>query len=432
MFKLLIILVIVLGIIAVLQLARVRELTATLSKRREEDISYADNKMNALFMLLFAIGFFVSFIFLMVRYGDYLPPSASAHGEDIDTLMAVNMVIIIAVFFLVNSLLFYFAYKYYYRKDRKAKFFPHDNRLELIWTIIPSIVLAFIIIYGLATWNDITGEASPDAIKVEVYSKQFDWTVRYPGDNNLFGASSFNLITNTNPLGVITRDAIGERIAEIEAEIAAISGELEERRNMLPDTKIEVMEEKIQRLVNTKTRIMGLQEYEANGMSLWEAGLDDKIVKGELHIPVGREIEFVFRSRDVIHSAYMPHFRAQMNTVPGLPTRFKMTPTITTAEMKAELNDPEFDYVLLCNKICGAAHFNMQIKVIVESEEEYNKWLADQKSFTAPEATEGSPAPEATADPAASDTLAIPQQENISSTPGSDSQSAALPVEPKN
>jgi cytochrome c oxidase subunit 2 len=431
MFKLLIILVIVLGIIAILQLARVRELTAALSKKREEDISYADNKMNAFFMLLFAIGFFVSFIFLMIRYGDYLPPSASQHGEDIDTLMAVNMVIIITVFFLVNSLLFYFAYKYYYRKDRKAKFFPHDNRLELIWTIIPSIVLAFIIIYGLATWNDITGKASTDAIKIEVYSKQFDWTVRYPGDNNQFGASSFNLITNANPLGIITQQTINERVAEIEAEIDAVSKELEERRKMMPESKVEVMEEKIQRLVNTKTRIKGLQEDKSEGQSLWETGLDDKIVKGEMHIPVGREIEFVFRSRDVIHSAYMPHFRAQMNSVPGLPTRFKMTPTITTSEMRSKLNDPDFDYVLLCNKICGAAHFNMQIKIVVETQEEYDKWLAEQKAFSAPETTEENPAAEVSPETNTTDSLALPVQDNVMSTPGSDNKSAALLVEPK-
>ena len=125
-------------------------------------------------------------------------------------------------------------------------------------------------------------------------------------------------------------------------------------------------------------------------MAAWEAGADDKIMKGEFHLPVGREVEFVFRSRDVIHSAYMPHFRAQMNTVPGVPTRFKMTPTITTDSMRTVLDDPDFDYVLLCNKVCGAAHFNMQMKVVVESEAEYNAWLESQEEFLADksEATE--------------------------------------------
>ena len=76
-------------------------------------------------------------------------------------------------------------------------------------------------------------------------------------------------------------------------------------------------------------------------------GKDDRIVKGEFHLPLGREIEFIFRSRDVLHSALMPHFRAQMNTVPGLPTRFKITPTITTDSMRTILDNPDFDYILL-------------------------------------------------------------------------------------
>jgi cytochrome c oxidase subunit 2 len=137
-------------------------------------------------------------------------------------------------------------------------------------------------------------------------------------------------------------------------------------------------------------------------------------VKGELHIPVGKEVEFIFRSRDVIHSAYMPHFRAQMNTVPGLPTRFKMTPTITTDSMRTILDDAKFDYILLCNKICGAAHFNMQIKIIVESEENYNKWLAEQKTFVGSE-TPAAPVTPAEGAPATQDS--IPAQQPVETNP---------------
>ncbi len=123
-------------------------------------------------------------------------------------------------------------------------------------------------------------------------------------------------------------------------------------------------------------------------MSAWEAGMDDQIVKGEFHLPVGREVEFVFRSRDVIHSAYMPHFRAQMNTVPGVPTRFKMTPTITTDSMRTVLDDPDFDYVLLCNKVCGAAHFNMQMKLVIDTEEQFEAWLLSKTNFLVKEGEE--------------------------------------------
>jgi cytochrome c oxidase subunit 2 len=72
-----------------------------------------------------------------------------------------------------------------------------------------------------------------------------------------------------------------------------------------------------------------------------------------------------------------------MNTVPGVPTRFKMTPTITSDSMRTILDDPDFNYVLLCNKVCGAAHFNMQMAVVVETEAEYNAWLESQEEFIA-------------------------------------------------
>ena len=179
---------------------------------------------------------------------------------------------------------------------------------------------------------------------------------------------------------------IEARIHEIDEMLAS------DKVTILTDAAYEAKEDKLYRLQRHRQRIQEIREFEFDGnLSAWEAGMDDRIVKGEFHLPVGQEVEFVFRSRDVIHSAYMPAFRAQMNSVPGVPTRFKMTPTITTDSMRTVLNDPEFDYVLLCNKVCGAAHFNMQMKVIVETEEQYAAWLAEQDEFLV---KEGSDEPE--------------------------------------
>ena len=443
--KLITLLVVIAGVIALAQLAKVGQLTSLIRNKREEDISAADTRLNGGLFVAFMVAFYASFIWLIVRYGDYNPPAASAHGESYDTLMNFNMYIIIAVFFLVNTALFLFANKYRQDPNRKAKFFAHDNRLELIWTVIPSIVLAVIIIYGLRTWNEMTGEAADDALRVEVYSKQFDWTARYPGADGEFGLANYNLITPTNPLGIVTADGVAGALEEIEGQIEALETELAhergallaqideveaelhadhghhhghddhadhgddhhglsaERKAMLearlhdlehmlegPDVvvlsnaAVEAKEDKIHRLKRHRQRIMEVKPFDyEGGVAAWEAGADDKIMKGEFHLPVGREVEFVFRSRDVIHSAYMPHFRAQMNTVPGVPTRFKMTPTITTDSMRTVLDDPDFDYVLLCNKVCGAAHFNMQMKVVVESEESYKNWLESQEEFLA-------------------------------------------------
>lgn len=447
--KLITLLVVIAGVIALAQLAKVGQLTSLIRNKREEDISAADTRLNGGLFVAFMVAFYASFIWLLIRYGDYNPPAASAHGASYDTLMNFNMYIIIAVFFLVNTVLFLFANKYRQDPNRKAKFFAHDNRLELIWTVIPSIVLAVLIIYGLRTWNEMTGQAEDDALRVEVYSKQFDWTARYPGGDGEFGLANYNLITPTNPLGLVTADGVSGALEEIDGQIEVLESELAHERGtllaqideveaelhtghghhshghdddvehdddaddhhglsaerkamlearlhdlehmlegsdvvVLSNAAVEAKEDKIHRLKRHRQRIMEVKPFDyEGGVAAWEAGADDKIMKGEFHLPVGREVEFVFRSRDVIHSAYMPHFRAQMNAVPGVPTRFKMTPTITTDSMRTVLDDPDFDYVLLCNKVCGAAHFNMHMKVVVESEESYNDWLESQEEFLA-------------------------------------------------
>ena len=479
--QLLILLVVIVGIVAIGQLAKVYELSSRISGRREEDISHADTRLNANLFLAFVVVFFASTAYLYWAYGDYAPPPASAHGVDLDWLMSFNIWIITAVFVLVNGLLFYFAWKYAYDKNRKATFFPHDNRLELIWTVIPSIVLAVIIIYGLQTWSAMTGDVSADALRIEVYSKQFDWTARYPGNDGEFGQSNYNLITPMNPLGILTPEGVEDAIVDIEKQIGDLEHDLSmekgllisererlmaslatddhghgahghedhgdhghadhghddhddhghddhadhghddhghgwkevaeariaeidhtlaheaDRLLILTDAQIEAKEDKLKRLKRHRQRIMEIESFTfENGLNSFDTGRDDQVVKGEFHLPVGQEVEFVFRSRDVLHSAFMPHFRAQMNTVPGVPTRFKMTPTITTDSMRVILDDPDFNYVLLCNKVCGAAHFNMKMDVIVESQEEYDAWLEQQDAFLVDEDAPSTPDSEPT------------------------------------
>jgi cytochrome c oxidase subunit 2 len=383
MFSLLVLITIVLGVVAAVQLSKVYQLAAKLRNHREEDISLADNKMNAWLMLIWMFVFFAGVIYFYIAYGDFLPVSASAHGNDIDMLFTVNVVIITIVFFLVHLFLFYFSWKYYYREDRKAFFFAHSTKLEMIWTIIPSIVLAFMIIFGLRIWNDITDVvASENPVRLEVYAKQFDWTIRYPGADSELGFSNYNLISGTNPLGIASDELIIEKIAELDEEIISIEKKLNEEGDFLPPSQIDALEDKIYRLQRHKLRINDVSTSREASSGEFKAGKDDKLVKGELHLPLGREVEFIFNSRDVIHSAFMPHFRAQMNAVPGIPTRFKMTPTITTDSMRVMEDNPNFDYILLCNKVCGASHNNMAVKIIIESEEEYQAWLEEQKTFS--------------------------------------------------
>ena len=376
MSKLLIFVVLVLAVVAIAQLTRLYELSMRLRNKREEEISEADNKMNAGLMVLFMVLFYGFFIWLTCKYGDkLLPVAASEHGAIVDSLFNLNLVLVITVFFVVNTLLFGFAAKYYARKGGKALFYPDNHKIELLWTVIPSVVLFAIIITGLVAWNDITDIPSDDAIEIELYSKQFDWTARYGGDDNKLGQASFNFINTSNALGLVTAETIKSKLIEVDAEIEEISANL--KTEVYSDDVEEATREKLRRLIAQRSRIVS---FEQSSESL-SAAYDDKLVKAEFHIPIGKEINFSFRSQDVIHSAYMPHFRAQMNCVPGMITHFKFVPTITTDSMRTILGDPNFNYILLCNKICGAAHYNMKMDIIVDTEEDYNTWLNSQKVF---------------------------------------------------
>ena len=379
MEKLLLILVIILAVIGIAQIAKVYQLSMHIGNKREEDVSPVANKINANLMIVFMVSLFAFFIWELIAYQDVLlPVAASEHGVELDMLMNFNWLILFIVFFGVNFLLFFYAKKYAYNPNRKAYYLAHNNKLELVWTVIPSIVLAIIIIYGLRTWNEITNfDGGEDSLVVELYARQFDWTARYPGDDDVLGDFNFTLTTGQNPLGVITNENIPLRIAELEAEISKNEDLI--ANSILPDKKVKELKEKIGMRRRQMAKIVA---YKESGRD-FSSSDDDVVVRGEFHIPIGKEVRFSIRAGDVIHSMFMPHFRAQMNAVPGMTTYFKFTPTITTDSMRTIVDDPEFHYVLLCNKVCGSAHYNMQMNIVVDTEEDYEKWLVNQKTFAA-------------------------------------------------
>ena len=297
-----------------------------------------ENNINGWLMLGLGAFIYALMLFSMYRGKTVLLPqlSASAEGVHIDRLFKITMTLIFIVQFITQFLIYYFTFKYRGIKGRKAKFFADSHKLEVWWTVTPAIVLSGLIIYGLYTWNSIMDTSQSDnPLIIEVYAKQFSWEARYAGSDNQLGMANVRNIKGMNTMGVDMTD---------------------------------------------------------------KSSLDDIPVR-ELHLPKGRKVIFKFRSQDVIHSAYMPHFRAQMNCVPGMITTFGITPSVTTAEMrenedirekfdainalrKEQGKEPvEFDYLLLCNKICGSSHYNMQMKIVVEEPEEFNQWLSQQKTL---------------------------------------------------
>lgn len=320
--------------------------------KKDQVATEKENNINGWLMLGLMVFLYGLMLVSMFRGRYVLLPklSASLEGEHIDNLFVITMGLILVVQFITQFLIYFFTFKYRGKdKNYKATFFADSHKLEFFWTIVPSIVLTVLIIYGIWTWNMITDVTNKDdnPIYIELYAQQFRWEARYAGTDNILGEANVRNIKGTNTMGVDMSD---------------------------------------------------------------KNAADDKKVLGEMHLPKGRKVIFQIRSQDVIHSAYMPHFRAQMNCVPGQNTFMGFTPSVTTVEMRKDedmikkveginkvrvenskilvakgedaLEPYIFDYLLLCNKICGNSHYNMQMKIVVEEEADFNKWLATKKTLS--------------------------------------------------
>jgi cytochrome c oxidase subunit II len=379
MTELLILVAVVVAVIAIAQVVRIFELSNKLKGLRESDVTDKDNDTQGKLLLTFGILFIASFFLMTAKWQHViLPVSASEHGHEIDFLMDLSMGLIIIVFLITQPILFYLSYKYRGRKDRKATFISHNDKAEIIWTAVPAIVLTVLIVYGLQTWSKIMDRSDiGDAVVVELYAKQFDWTARYAGADNELGAANVRFIGGLNSVGVISESAYAKQVADLDVNIEKAKVKIASELNATKRLKGEERLAKMEALKKTFTAVI-----DQTAPDRLIAAEDDVVVK-ELHLPVNKTVHLKFRSQDIIHSAYLPHFRVQMNCVPGMNTDFVFKPTITTEEMRVETGNEEFEYILLCNKICGAAHYNMQLKVVVESEEDYNKWLAEQTTFAA-------------------------------------------------
>ena len=317
-----------------------------LTKREDQSATPKENDINGKLMLVLMAFIYGLMIWSLYGTREVLLPqlSASEEGYHIDILFKVSMTLILVVQFILQFLIFFFTFKYRGTEGKKALFFADSHKLELWWTITPAVVLAGLIIYGLWTWNEVMDASDAEnPLMIELYAKQFQWDARYGGADNTLGNANVRNIEGINTMGVDMTD-----------------------KNSADDIP----------LVADPT----------------------SFVK-ELHLPIGRKVIFKLRSQDVLHSAYMPHFRAQMNCVPGMVTQIAFTPSVTTEEMR-EYPDTKtkfeninilrksegkeevvFDYILLCNKICGASHYNMQLKIVVEEEAKFNEWLATQKTL---------------------------------------------------
>jgi cytochrome c oxidase subunit 2 len=309
--------VIFLGLAAVV-VSRMATVVKNANGPVEEGHIGLSNRINGILMIVFFVAGLIgaAWSFLYAKQF-FLPEASSPHGRHTDFLFWLGMSIITIAFVVTNALLFFFAWRYQHRAGYKAAYYPENHKLELIWTVIPAVVMALLVFTGWKAWRDIMAEAPENAQVFEIVGKQFNWIARYPGvDNNKLGSFNYKLIDNNNETGIDYTD---------------------------------------------------------------EASFDDFVSTSELHIPVNKPILLKIRARDVLHSVFIPHLRVKMDAVPGMPTRFQFTADKTTDEMKNITGNPNFTYEIACTEVCGQGHFSMRIRLVVESEASWQAWCKEQK-----------------------------------------------------
>ena len=310
--------IVIMIFVVIFQISKASEYVSVL--KGEEKTRRQNNKVNGFLLVSFLIlGLLGVWYCNDLYYGKTLFPqgSASLEGEKIDLMLYITIAVTGIVFVITQVLLFWLPFKYQEKDGRKAYFFPHNNKLELLWTTVPAIFLTVLVVFGLKYWFKITSDAPKDSVVVEITGHQFAWEMRYPGKDGKLGKLSYKLYNNPsgNILGVDFED---------------------------PES--------------------------------W-----DDLHTTQMHLPVGKPIKLVIHAQDVIHDVGLSHFRMKMDAVPGIPTTMWFTPIYTTEEMKTRTGNPNFVYEISCDQMCGQGHFSMRGVIIVEKEEDYKKWLAEQK-----------------------------------------------------
>jgi cytochrome c oxidase subunit 2 len=314
--------------IVIFQIAKASEYVSIL--KGEGSTRKQNNKINGFMLIAFLVfGLIGVWVCNEWFYPKTLFPqgSASYEGEKIDLMLYITIGVTGVVFIITQVLLFWFSFKYQAKDDRKAFYFPHNNKLELLWTTVPAIFLTVLVVFGLKYWFKMTNDppkttmingVAKNTTLIEVTGHQFGWEMRYPGKDGVLGKKNYKLYNapSGNILGVDFDDP---------------------------------------------------------------ASHDDIHVSSDMHIPVGIPVKLVINSMDVIHDVGLAHFRMKMDAVPGIPTTMWFTPKYTTEEMRKRTGNPDFVYEISCDQMCGKGHYSMRGTILVESEVDYNKWLDSQK-----------------------------------------------------
>ena len=331
----------------IVQVGKARELASIVRNdpAEQDEINKFHTGLGMVFMVAFLVACVVSFVYYIPTSLGWGPNiAASEHGPEVDYLFNLTLFFTFIVFVLTHIALFWFAWKYKGRQGKIGLYWAHNETLEMVWMIIPSVVMTFLVVGGLQAWNKIMTDLPEEAtsvvlpeneneyIEIEATGSQFLWYLRYSGRDGKIGTKYFTQITSNNPVGQTWTD---------------------------------------------------------------EKNMDD-FMTTEIVLPVNKKVRVRVTARDVLHNFYIRDMRVKTDAVPGMPTYFIFTPTVTTDSMRRRLskepswqvpdrNDEAkqrwetFNYELACAELCGKGHYSMRNLVKIVSEEEYLAWLDKQE-----------------------------------------------------
>src|SRR5919197_4146978 len=248
-----------------------------------------------------------------------LPALATAHGSQIDVLIAWVHVFMLILFVGWGTFFVYTLIRFRRSRHPVATYTgvkSHaSNYFEVAVLVVEMVLLfGFSVPLWAARVDRIPSEK--EALVVNVTAEQFAWNVRYAGPDGVFGKTDIKLLdVQSNPLGVDRSDP---------------------------------------------------------------AAKDDITTLNQLYLPANRPIIVKLRSKDVIHSFNVPEFRVKQDAVPGLTIPIWFVPNVTTAEMRTKTGNPNFQYEIACAQLCGLGHYRMRGYVTVLSAEEFQKWMDDK------------------------------------------------------
>lgn len=213
-----------------------------------------------------------------------ITPGASTFAGPIDQMFMVVLIVTGVAFILVEGILVYFLIRYRYRQGEKAAYIHGNRRVEVMWTVIPGLMLFGLAVYQYGAWIQakLSLPSESEALMVAVSSNQFEWEATYPGE-----------------------DGVLDTADDIQAPINV------------------------------------------------------------LHFPVNQPVIIRLESEDVLHSFWVPAFRVKQDAVPGRQIQFWFEATLPG------------EYELACAELCGLGHYRMRGQITIESQAEFDAWLAD-------------------------------------------------------